>query len=90
MIWGKITSKNDACIHFHVTFFLLFPNMAAKVVELEDNIREVYQHSKDNRKETGRLEGISLMSLLRQLKSTSRHTQTIVTALKTEMHLSGG
>lgn len=38
--------------------FLLFPNMAAKVVELEDNIQEVYQHSKDNRKETGRLEGI--------------------------------
>lgn len=32
--------------------------MAAKVLELEDNIREVYQHSKDNRKETGRLEGI--------------------------------
>ncbi|XP_070843355.1 C-type lectin domain family 11 member A [Chaetodon trifascialis] len=31
--------------------------MDAKVGELEDNIREVYQHSKDNRKETGRLEG---------------------------------
>lgn len=32
-------------------------NMAAKVGELEDSIREVYQHSKDNRKEVGRLEG---------------------------------
>lgn len=31
--------------------------MAAKVLELEDSIREVYQHSKNNRKETGRLEG---------------------------------
>ncbi|XP_061667746.1 C-type lectin domain family 11 member A-like [Syngnathoides biaculeatus] len=31
--------------------------MDAKVAELEDRIREVYQHSKDNRKETGRLEG---------------------------------
>ncbi|KAJ0061220.1 hypothetical protein NL108_013515, partial [Boleophthalmus pectinirostris] len=30
--------------------------MDAKVVELEDNIREVHQHSKDNRKELGRLE----------------------------------
>ncbi|XP_068564598.1 C-type lectin domain family 11 member A [Cebidichthys violaceus] len=29
----------------------------AKVEELEDSIREVYQHSKDNRKEMGRLEG---------------------------------
>ncbi|KAM9703202.1 C-type lectin domain family 11 member A isoform 1-T1 [Menidia menidia] len=31
--------------------------MDAKVGELEDNIREVHQHSKDNRKEVGRLEG---------------------------------
>ncbi|KAK2889978.1 hypothetical protein Q8A73_018278 [Channa argus] len=31
--------------------------MDAKVGELEDNIREVYQHSKVNRKEIGRLEG---------------------------------
>ncbi|XP_022071199.1 C-type lectin domain family 11 member A isoform X1 [Acanthochromis polyacanthus] len=31
--------------------------MDAKVGELEDSIREVYQHSKDNRKEIGRLEG---------------------------------
>lgn len=40
--------------------FLLFAitNMAAKVGELEDSIQEVYQHSKDNRKEMGRLEGI--------------------------------
>lgn len=52
-------SKNDACTLFHITLFLLFTNTAAKVMELEDNIREVYQHSKDNRKETGRLEGIS-------------------------------
>lgn len=33
--------------------------MAAKVLELEDSVREVYQHSKNNRKETGRLEGES-------------------------------
>lgn len=38
---------------------LLLTNTVAKVTELEDNIREVYQHSKDNRKETGRLEGIT-------------------------------
>ncbi|XP_019745076.1 C-type lectin domain family 11 member A [Hippocampus comes] len=31
--------------------------MDAKVAEMEDKIREVFQHSKDNRKETGRLEG---------------------------------
>ncbi|XP_077442858.1 C-type lectin domain family 11 member A isoform X1 [Stigmatopora argus] len=31
--------------------------MEVKVVELEDKIREVYQHGKDNRKATGRLEG---------------------------------
>ncbi|KAM9779352.1 C-type lectin domain family 11 member A [Syngnathus typhle] len=31
--------------------------MDAKVAEMEDKIQEVYQHSKDNRKETGRLEG---------------------------------
>lgn len=31
--------------------------MDAKVAELEDNIRDVHQHSKDNRKELGRLEG---------------------------------
>ncbi|MEQ2276287.1 hypothetical protein XENORESO_017047, partial [Xenotaenia resolanae] len=30
----------------------------AKVGDLEDSIQEVYQHSKDNRKEIGRLEGI--------------------------------
>lgn len=42
-----------------VFMFLLLTNTAAKVTELEDNIQEVYQHSKDNRKETGRLEGIT-------------------------------
>ncbi|XP_061560583.1 C-type lectin domain family 11 member A-like isoform X2 [Phycodurus eques] len=31
--------------------------MDDKMAELEDKIREVYQHSKNNRKETGRLEG---------------------------------
>lgn len=38
---------------------MLFPsnNMAARVEELEDSIAEVYQHSKVNRKEMGRLEG---------------------------------
>ena len=38
--------------------------MAAKVGELEDDIREVRQHSKDNRKEVGRLEGTSALSHL--------------------------
>lgn len=33
------------------------PNTAAKVLELEDSVREVFQHSRNNRKETGRLEG---------------------------------
>nr|XP_057927337.1 C-type lectin domain family 11 member A isoform X2 [Doryrhamphus excisus] len=37
--------------------FAFLSNMAAKMVELEDQIRDVYQHSKDNRKEMGRLEG---------------------------------
>lgn len=43
--------------------FCCFPvtNVAAKVGELEDSIREVYQHSKDNRKEIGRLEGIRVV-----------------------------
>lgn len=41
------------CTHFLVSLFF-----AAEVEELEDTIREVYQHSKDNRKEMGRLEGI--------------------------------
>uniref|UniRef100_A0A674MC19 C-type lectin domain containing 11A n=1 Tax=Takifugu rubripes TaxID=31033 RepID=A0A674MC19_TAKRU len=31
--------------------------MDAKVLELEDSVREAFQHSRDNRKETGRLEG---------------------------------
>ena len=47
---------------FHISLCLLFPHMAAKVGELEDKIEEVYQHSKDNRKETGRLEGNTLIS----------------------------
>ncbi len=54
------------CTDFHVSLFLLFPvmNMAAKVGELEDSIREVYQHSKDNRKEIGKLEGMSDFPLI--------------------------
>lgn len=35
----------------------LRPNTAATVLELEDSVREVLQHSRNNRKETGRLEG---------------------------------
>ena len=50
------------CNDFHISLCLLFPHMAAKVGELEDKIEEVYQHSKDNRKETGRLEGNTLIS----------------------------
>lgn len=48
---------------FNASSVLLFMNTAAKVGELEDNIQEVYQHSKDNRKETGRLEGTSFSLL---------------------------
>lgn len=45
--------------------FLLFvlPTTVAKVGELDDSIREIYQHSKDNRKEIGRLEGIKVIFL---------------------------
>lgn len=59
---GSNGNKAFRCTYFYVPLFLLLliTQMAAKVGELEDSIREVYQHSKDNRKEIGRLEGTSV------------------------------
>lgn len=48
----------------YLIVFIVHQHSTAKVSELEDTIREVYQHSKDNRKETGRLEGIKIKILL--------------------------
>ncbi|TNN49137.1 C-type lectin domain family 11 member A [Liparis tanakae] len=47
------------CPKLPVSLSLVSPvtHTAAKVEELEDSVREVYRHSKDNRKEMGRLEG---------------------------------
>ena len=56
----KTADRMTLCTDFHVSLCLLFTHTAAKVGELEDKIQEVYQHSKDNRKETGRLEGNTL------------------------------
>lgn len=39
------------------TLMVIILSIIAKVGDLEDSIQEVYQHSKDNRKEIGRLEG---------------------------------
>lgn len=51
----------------YLIVFVVHQHGTAKVSELEDTIREVYQHSKDNRKETGRLEGIKIKILLLHL-----------------------
>lgn len=48
--------------------------LTAKVSELEESIREVYQHSKDNRKELGRLEGTSWLSYFKHFMTKHRMT----------------
>lgn len=64
-------NKAFRCTYFYVPVFLLLliTQMAAKVGELEDSIQEVYQHSKDNRKEIGRLEGTCVSFFLRSTSS---------------------
>lgn len=51
-------------LKYLIISFVVHQHGTAKVSEMEDTIREVYQHSKDNRKETGRLEGIKIKILL--------------------------